>query len=149
MNVPFLDLVAPHLEMEREFLAVFHDALRTGRFIGGPILEGFETAFASFCRVNHCVGVANGTDALLLALRASGVRPGDVVLTVPNTFIATTEAISQAGARIEFVDVDDATSNMDAARLEQYLDRECTTDAAGRLISRRHQQAVTAIVPVH
>ena len=101
------------------------------------MLEGFETAFASFCGVNHCVGVANGTDALLFALRAAGIAPGDVVVTVPNTFIATTEAITQAGALPEFVDVDERTSNVDPAKLEYFLAHECTRDGSGRLTSRR------------
>ena len=148
-DVPFLDLVTPHVQLEPELAAVFQRALRTAGFIGGPMLEGFETAFASFCGVNHCVGVANGTDALLFALRATGIAPGDVVVTVPNTFIATTEAITQAGALPEFVDVDERTSNIDPAKLEYFLAHECTRDGSGRLTSRRSGRPVTAVVPVH
>jgi dTDP-4-amino-4,6-dideoxygalactose transaminase len=147
--VPFLDLVAPHLEMEAELTGIFQRALRTARFVGGPMLEEFEMAFAAFCGVDHCVGVANGTDALLFALRAAGVASGDVVVTVPNTFIATTEAISQAGALPEFVDVNERTSNISPAMLEHYLEAECSRDSSGRLTSRRSGRPVTAVVPVH
>jgi dTDP-4-amino-4,6-dideoxygalactose transaminase len=80
---------------------------------------------------------------------ASGVKPGDVVVTVPHTFIATTEAISQAGALPEFVDIDEQTYNMDPAKLAEYLEKQCTVNDAGALISRRSGRPVTAVVPVH
>jgi dTDP-4-amino-4,6-dideoxygalactose transaminase len=148
-NIPFLDLVTPHRELESELTDVFQKALRTAGFIGGPAVEGFEQAFADFCDTQYAIGLSNGTDALRFALMACGVKPGDVVVTVPNTFIATTEAISQAGARFEFVDIDERTYNMDPAKLRKYLETQCTVDAAGKLISRRSLRPVTAIVPVH
>src|SRR5438067_1452609 len=111
--VPFLDLVTPHVELEAELLAVFQQALRTAGFIGGPMVERFENAFADFCNTKHAVAVNSGTDALRFALIAAGVTPGDVVVTVPHTFIATTEAISQAGALPEFLDIDERTYNLD------------------------------------
>jgi len=147
--IPFLDLVTPHVELEQELTEVFRKALRTAGFIGGPMLEEFEKAFAAFCDVSHSVAVSSGTDALRFALMASGVKPGDVVVTVPHTFIATTEAISQAGAVPEFVDIDERTYNMDPAKLADYLETHCTVDDAGRLISRRNGRPVTAVVPVH
>src|SRR5690349_371025 len=100
--IPFLDLVTPHLELEPQLAALFHEVLASAAFIGGPAVEGFEREFAAFCDTRFCVGVASGTDAVRFALMASGVRPGDSVLTVPNTFIATAEAITQAGAVPEF-----------------------------------------------
>ena len=148
-SIPFLDLISPHVELEQELTEVFHQALRTAGFIGGPMVEEFEKAFASFCETSHSVAVSSGTDALRFALMATGVKPGDVVVTVPHTFIATTEAISQAGALPEFVDIDERTYNMDPARLGQYLEEQCTVDDAGRLISRRSGRPVTAVVPVH
>jgi dTDP-4-amino-4,6-dideoxygalactose transaminase len=148
-GIPFLDLVAPHVELEKELTEVFQKALRTAGFIGGPMVEEFENAFAGFCEVKHSVGVNSGTDALRFALMACGVKQGDVVLTVPNTFIATTEAISQAGALPEFVDIDDRTYNLDPAKLAEYLEKRCTIDDAGKLISRRSGRPVTAVVPVH
>jgi dTDP-4-amino-4,6-dideoxygalactose transaminase len=148
-SIPFLDLVTPHVELERELTAVFQQALRTAGFIGGPMVENFEKAFAAFCETQQAVAVSSGTDALRFALMAAGVRNGDVAVTVPNTFIATTEAISQAGALPEFVDIDERTYNMDPEKLREYLERKCTKDASGKLISRRSGRPVTAIVPVH
>src|SRR5690242_5524357 len=149
MNVPFMDLVAPHAELEEELLAAFRGALRTAGFIGGPAVEGFEREFANFSDVKHCVGVASGTDALRFALMAAGVQPGSTVITVPNTFIATTEAISQAGAFPEFVDIDERTYNMDPKKLREYLEMQCTRESSGQLISRRSGRPVAALVPVH
>ena len=149
-HVPFLDLVRPHLEMEEELVTVFRAALHNAAFIGGKAVQDFENAFATFCEVSYCVGVGSGTDALRFALVAAGVSPGDSVITVPNTFIATTEAISQAGAQPEFVDVDERTYNMDPERLREYLETKCDRDQrTGRQISRRTGRVVTAIVPVH
>jgi dTDP-4-amino-4,6-dideoxygalactose transaminase len=148
-SIPFLDLVAPHVELEAELTAVFQQALRTACFIGGAAVENFEKAFASFCGTSHAVGVNSGTDALRFALMAAGVRSGDVVVTVPNTFIATTEAISQTGALPEFVDIDERTYNLDPEKLRDYLEQKCTKDASGKLISGRSGRTVTAIVPVH
>ena len=148
-NIPFLDLVTPHVELERELTDVFQKALRSAGFIGGPMVDEFEKAFAEFCDTKYAVGVNSGTDALRFALIACGVKNGDVVITVPNTFIATTEAISQAGALPEFVDIDERTYNMDPLKLQKYLDTQCTVDATGRLISRRSGRPVTAVIPVH
>ncbi|MFY9909019.1 MAG: DegT/DnrJ/EryC1/StrS family aminotransferase [Candidatus Sulfotelmatobacter sp.] len=148
-NIPFLDLVTPHVELEGELTDVFQKALRSAGFIGGPMVDEFEKAFAEFCDTKYAVGVNSGTDALRFALIACGVKNGDVVITVPNTFIATTEAISQAGALPEFVDIDERTYNMDPLELQKYLDNQCTVDATGRLISRRSGRPVTAVIPVH
>lgn len=150
MKVPFLDLVAPHLELEEELVAVFRNTLRTAGFIGGPLVEGFEHDFAHFCDVKYCIGVGSGTDAVRFALMAAGVQHGESVITVPNTFIATTEAISQAGALPEFVDIDERTYNMDPEKLRGYLENHCDIDLlTGRPISRRTGRVVTAVVPVH
>jgi len=148
-SIPFLDLVTPHAELEQELTAVFKQALLTAGFIGGPMVENFEKSFAAFCTTEYAVGVSSGTDALRFALMAAGIRPGDVIVTVPNTFIATTEAISQAGALPEFVDIDERTYNMDSDKLREYLEQACARDAAGKLISRRSGRPLTAVVPVH
>ena len=116
-KIPFVDLVTPHQELQEELVDVFREALQTAGFVGGPMVEGFEQDFAEFCDSKFCVGVNSGTDALRFALTAAGVRPGDIVLTVPMTFIATTEAISQAGARPDFVDVDERTYTLDPEKL--------------------------------
>ena len=147
-SIPFLDLVTPHVELEQELTAVFQRALRTAGFIGGAMVEGFEREFATFCQTEHAVAVNSGTDALRFALVAAGVKSGDVAITVPHTFIATTEAISQAGALPEFVDIDERTYNMDPIKLRTYLEEECT-QKDGQLVSKRSGRPVTAIVPVH
>ena len=148
-SIPFLDLVTTHVELEPELTAVFQQVLRSAGFVGGPLVENFEKAFAAFCGTQHAVAVNSGTDALRFALMGAGIRSGDVVVTVPNTFIATTEAISQAGALPEFVDIDEPTYNMDPEKLREYLETQCTTSADGRLVSNRSHRPVTAIVPVH
>jgi dTDP-4-amino-4,6-dideoxygalactose transaminase len=148
-GIPFLDLVTPHLELEDELTGVFRQALRTAGFIGGPMVEEFEKGFATFCGTSHAIAISSGTDALRFAIMASGIQPGDVVVTVPHTFIATTEAISQAGALPEFVDIDERTYNLDPEKLREYLEEQCKRDESGKLISRRSGRPVTAVVPVH
>src|SRR5437879_3892135 len=149
-KIPFLDLVTLHGELEAELVAVFRAALRSCAFIGGPIVEEFEREFAAACGAEYCVGVGSGTDALRFALIGAGVKPGDTVITVPNTFIATTEAITQAGAEPDFVDIDERTYNMDPGRLEEYLQTQCRRDAAtGQWLNQKTRRPITAIVPVH
>jgi dTDP-4-amino-4,6-dideoxygalactose transaminase len=99
--------------------------------------------------VSHAVAVSSGTDALRFAIMACGVQAGEVVLTVPNTFIATTEAISQAGALPEFIEIDEHTYNLSVEMLQMYLEKQCSRDKSGRLISQRSGRPVTAVVPVH
>jgi len=96
----------------------FMETIQNTAFIGGNHLAAFETEFAAFCGADHAIGVANGTDALRFALLALGIKSGDEVITVPNTFIATTEAISQVGARPVFVDIDPRRYTMDPALIE-------------------------------
>jgi dTDP-4-amino-4,6-dideoxygalactose transaminase len=148
-SIPFLDLVTPHVALEQELISVFRQVLLTAGFIGGPMVEEFETAFAAFCNAKHSIAISSGTDALRFAIMACGVQPGEVVLTVPHTFIATTEAISQAGAVPEFVDIDEDTYNISPDRLQQFLEEQCVRSRWGQLISRRSGRAVTAVVPVH
>jgi dTDP-4-amino-4,6-dideoxygalactose transaminase len=148
-NIPFLDLISPHVELEEELIAVFRQALHTAGFIGGPLVDNFEQSFAAFCNTDHAVAISSGTDALRFALMACGIQPGDTVLTVPHTFIATTEAISQAGAQPEFIDIDERTYNLSVEALKSFLEQECSRDKSGRLLSRRTGRPVTAVVPVH
>ncbi|NGZ95590.1 MAG: erythromycin biosynthesis sensory transduction protein eryC1 [Nitrospira sp. WS110] len=149
-KIPFLDLVTVHQELEGELVEVLKTALKSAGFIGGPMVQGFEEEFARFCEARFCVGVGNGTDALRFALMAAGVKSGDIVLTVPNTFIATTEAISQAGAQPDFVDIDPKTYVMDPDKLREYLEHKCKRNTkTGRVIQNRTGKPVTAVVPVH
>lgn len=121
MHIPFLDLKTQYKQIEQDVLPMITAAMADGAFIGGPQVSGFESEFADFCKSTYCVGVGSGTDALRFALMAVGVSPGDEVITVPNTFIATTEAISQVGGVPVFVDVDPHTYNMDAALIEDKI----------------------------
>jgi dTDP-4-amino-4,6-dideoxygalactose transaminase len=148
--VPFLDLVTPHAELREELCAVFNAALDSGGFIGGPMVHGFEQDFARFCDADHCVGVGSGTDALRFLFIAAGIGADDIVITVPHTFIATTEAISQAGARPVFVDIDEDTYNMDVAKLREYLETECDFDSGTKTLKeKKTKERIAAVVPVH
>lgn len=149
-KVPFLDLLTPHRELEAELVAVFRSALDMAAFVGGPGVTEFEREYAQYCDAKYCVGVSSGTDALRFALIAAGVQRDDIVLTVPLTFIATTEAISQAGGRPDFVDIEARTYTMDPQRLRHYLETNCVFDEkAGRTIHRVLHCPVTAVIPVH
>ncbi len=149
-KVPFLDLVTPHKELEEELLAVVKTAFSNAGFIGGPMVEEFEREFAQFCDAKFCVGVNSGTDALRFAFMAAGIERGDIVITVPHTFIATTEAISQAGGDIAFVDIHEQTYTLDPEKLREYLEKDCDFDAnTGKLIERASKRKVAAVVPVH
>jgi len=132
MNVPFLDLKTPYRELKHELDAAIRAVCEQAAFASGPFVAEFEEAFAAYCGTGYAVGVGSGTEALWLTLLALGIGPGDEVITVPNTFVATAEAISFCGATPVFVDVDSQTYTMDPARLRA-------------VISERTR----AIVPVH
>lgn len=132
INVPFMDLKSEHSRLGNDFRKVWDELLDTAAFVGGPQIERFEKAFAAFCEVNYATGVANGTDALILGLKALGIGQGDEVITAVNSFVATAEAIVHCGAQPVFADIDAATYNIDANQIE-------------RLITRRTK----AIIPVH
>jgi dTDP-4-amino-4,6-dideoxygalactose transaminase len=130
--LPLLDLHAQHAAIQDELDAAIQGVLAHGRFIQGPEIEQFEEAFARYCDVRHCVGVANGTAAIEVVLRAAGIGAGDEVVTTPFTFIATVEPIILAGARPVFADVDPDTGLLDI-------------EAATAAITAR----TAAMVPVH
>ncbi|MCK4830734.1 DegT/DnrJ/EryC1/StrS family aminotransferase, partial [bacterium] len=145
--LPFIDLSAQHQALEEEFMQVFRHALRTTSFIGGPHVEAFEEEFAQFCETKYCVGVNSGTDGLRFALIAAGIGPGHEVITVPNTFIATAEAISQTGATPAFVDINPKTYTMDPQRLQDYLKTRLEPPASNQKSEIRNR--VRAVIPVH
>jgi dTDP-4-amino-4,6-dideoxygalactose transaminase len=125
MKVPFLDLKSQYLSIKDEIQAAVNQVLENTAFAGGPFVAQFERQFAEFCGCKYVIGVGSGTDALWLTLLALGIGEGDEVITVPNTFIATAEAISFCGATPVFVDIDDRTLTMDPNRLEDYLKERC------------------------
>jgi dTDP-4-amino-4,6-dideoxygalactose transaminase len=143
MQVPFLDLKTQYLSIKDEIQAALNKVLDQTAFAGGPFVAQFEKEFAEFCQTEQCIGVGSGTDALWLALLALGVGPGDEVITVPDTFIATAEAITYCGATPVFVDVDEKTYNMDPNKLEDLLK---SRHALSAMPSARMPRA---IIPVH
>lgn len=118
MKVPFLDLKVQYESIKAEINEALQQVLDKTAFAGGPFVADFEKQFAAFCGTEQCVAVASGTDALWVALLAMGIGEGDEVITVPDTFIATAEAISFTGAKPVFVDVEEKTYNMDPTKLE-------------------------------
>ncbi|MGH7184025.1 MAG: DegT/DnrJ/EryC1/StrS family aminotransferase [Nitrospiraceae bacterium] len=121
MRVPFLDFKAQHENLRNELDAGIREVIDSGAFAGGPFVERFEEDFSKFCGVPYSIGVGNGTDALWFALLALGIGPGDEVITVPMTFMATAEAISYCGAKPVFVDIEEETYTMNSALLEQVI----------------------------
>ncbi|MGC9976524.1 MAG: DegT/DnrJ/EryC1/StrS family aminotransferase [Syntrophales bacterium] len=119
MNIPFVDLKSQYNGIKEEIDSAISSVISESAFIGGSYLKNFEEAFARHCNVKHCVGVANGTDALFIALKGLGIGAGDEVITVANSFIATAEAVTMAGARIVFVDINPKTYNIDTNKIEE------------------------------
>ncbi|HTY76563.1 MAG TPA: DegT/DnrJ/EryC1/StrS family aminotransferase [Candidatus Bathyarchaeia archaeon] len=116
--------MAQHRDLEEALVDAFRRALRTARFVNGPEVTAFESEFAAYLGASGCVGVSSGTDALRFALAALGVRPGDEVVTTPHTFIATTEAVSQVGGVLRFVDIDPDTMTIDPRAVEAAVTRK-------------------------
>jgi dTDP-4-amino-4,6-dideoxygalactose transaminase len=121
MKVPFLDLKSQYESIKDDINNAINDVIGKTAFAGGPFVKKFEEEFAAFCKTKQCIGVGSGTEALWLALLGLGIGPGDEVITAPNTFIATAEAISFCGAKPIFVDVDENTYNMNPALVEETI----------------------------
>jgi dTDP-4-amino-4,6-dideoxygalactose transaminase len=130
--IPLVDLKAQYNSIKNEIDGAIAAVIEQTAFVGGPHVKAFEEAYARYCGVDYCVGVANGTDALFVALKALGVGPGDEVITAANSFIATSEAVKMAGAQVVFVDINPRTYNIDVERIE------------GKITPR-----TKAIIPVH
>jgi dTDP-4-amino-4,6-dideoxygalactose transaminase len=150
MEVPLLDLKAQYATIREEIRAAVDDVFDSQRFILGPHVSALEKEFAHLCGVPSAVGVASGSDALLLSLKALGVGAGDAVVTVPYTFFATAGTIVNLGARPVFVDIEPAGFNMDSERLRHLVEQECVFDVrTRRLMHRPSGAAIKAVVPVH
>src|SRR5271168_2693805 len=132
MKIPLLDLQSEYAELRDEILPALDRVCRNSSFVQGEEVEAFEREFADFCGIKHCVALSSGTAALHLGLLALGVQSGDDVITTPNSFLATAEAITYCGARPVFVDIDPATANLDP-----------------KLIERAITPRTRAILPVH
>ncbi len=138
MNIPLTNLGKQKEQIWDELWPLWERIIQKSQYINGPEVKQFEEEFATYSRIPHSVALSNGTDALVLALKGLGVQQNDLVITVPNTFIATTEAISVIGARPVFVDVDPDTMLMDPDQLQACIER-----------LRSENKPVTAVVPVH
>lgn len=132
MQIKFVDLRAQYDSIKNEIDQAFHNVIQGSAFIGGKFLKLFEENFANYIGVKHCVGVGNGTDALFIALKIGGIKGGDEVITVANSFIATSEAITMTGARVVFVDCNKETYNIDIKKIEEAITKK-----------------TKAIIPVH
>ncbi|MCJ7472343.1 MAG: DegT/DnrJ/EryC1/StrS family aminotransferase [Actinobacteria bacterium] len=132
MEIPFVDLKTQYHSIKKEILEIVDNVMENSAFIGGSFVKKFESDFTEFCNAKYCVGVGNGTDAIIISLRSLGIGPGDEVITAANSFIATSEAISQTGAKVVFCDVDEATRNINPD-----------------LIVEKITDRTKAIIPVH
>ena len=147
--IPFVDLRAQNEEVRAEIEDAINDIINRSCFIGGEYVTNFERQFAEYIGVREAVAVANGTDALWLGLIAAGVGKEDAVITTPNTFIATVEAITRTGAYPLFVDIDIDTALISLERLATFLERDCRREENGQTIHLRTGRRVAAIMPVH
>lgn len=132
MNIPLLDLKAQYYSIKEELRASVEQVLESGQYIMGPFVKKFEEEIADYCNTKYAIGVANGTDALLLTLDALGIGSGDEVITTPFTFFASSEVISKVGATPVFVDIDPLTYNIDVNKIEDAI-----------------TEKTKAIIPVH
>ena len=139
MIVPFLDLKEQNLQLKDEVLAVWGKIFESSQFIGGQYISGFEDEFSNACGSEHCTVVSSGTCALRFIFLSLDLKPGDEVITVPNTFIGTTEAITQAGGRVTFVDIDPDRYTLCPVRLNSYLNS----------LPPHKKNKVKGVVPVH
>lgn len=121
MNIPLVDLKSQYEGIKDEIDQAISEVISNSAFVGGPYVDSFERAFAEFCGVKNCVGVGNGTDALFIALKSLDIGEGDEVITAANTFVATSEAITMAGASVVFVDINPQTYNIDVHKIEEKI----------------------------
>jgi len=162
MNIPLLDLHAQYQGIKEDIDAAIQRTMARCAFVGGDEVRAFEEEFAAYCEATAAVGVGNGTDALYLALRALGIGPGDEVITVAHTFIATAEAISLTGARPIFVDIREDTMLMDADAVEAAITPQtraiipvhlygqaCDMDKIMEIANRRHLKVVEDAAQAH
>jgi len=132
MQIPFVDLKRQYARIKIEIDQAIQNVINDTAFIGGSYTNSFESAFADYCSANYCIGVGNGTDALVVALKILGIGKGDEVITAANSFIATSEAVTLSGAKVIFADINPRTYNIDVNQVE-------------KLINERTK----AIIPVH
>jgi dTDP-4-amino-4,6-dideoxygalactose transaminase len=147
-NVPLLDLKAQYAQIRTEAMSVIEEVCASQRFILGDHVLGLEKEVAQYCTAASGIGVSSGTDALLLALMALGLRDGDEVITSPFTFFATAGTIARTGARPVFCDIDPLSFNLSPSAVQSFVERHCDVKA-GQLINRATGGHIKALMPVH
>lgn len=150
MPIPLVDLRRQHRRIRKRIQSAIKRVFKSGRFVLGEEVARFEREWAAYCGVAHAVGTGSGAAALHLALLVLDIGPGDEVITVPFTFIATASEITRTGARPVFVDIEPRSYTLDVARLEETLEREYAfNDRIGHLVNRTTLRRLKAILPVH
>ena len=124
MKLPFVDLKAQYDSIKNEIDQTIYNVIQDSAFIGGKYLKTFEQNYANYIGTKHCIGVGNGTDALFIVLKCLGIKEGDEVITVANSFIATSESITTSGAKVVFVDCDEKTYNIDVQKIEKVITKK-------------------------
>ena len=147
-EVPLLDLKPQYAALKAGIDAALLDVAASQHFILGPAVKRLEADVAAYCGAKHGIGLSSGTDALLIALMAYDLGPGDEVVTTPYTFFATGGTIARVGARPVFLDIDPATFNLRVELVEQFLEKDCER-RADQLYNRKSGGRVRAIMPVH
>jgi len=150
MNVSQLDLTTQYQYIKEEINSAIISVLESGIVINGDNVKKIENTLAAYSGTKYGIGVANGSDAIFIVLKALGISPGDCVITQPFTFFATAGSIVRAGATPIFIDIDSKTYNLDPVKLQEFIDTNCSFDInIGKLIYRKTGQAIKAIIPVH
>jgi dTDP-4-amino-4,6-dideoxygalactose transaminase len=148
MHVPLLDLRAQYALLKRDIERVIGEVCETQQFVLGPQVEALEASVSAYCQSRFGIGVSSGTDALLLALMALGIGPGDEVVTTPYTFFATGGVVARLGARPVFCDIEASTFNLSADAVRRFIEDGCRRDG-DRLVNRATEGRVKALMPVH
>ncbi len=150
MKVPFMDLKRQYIEIKNEIDSAIQKTIDCCAFVAGEKVKQFEDRFAQYCGTKHAIGVSNGTSALYVALKALGIGQGDIVITVPHTFVATVEAITLTGARPVFIDVEKESYTLSIEKLKLYIERFCEWKSKDKLLVDKGKHLnVRGIVPVH
>ena len=148
-DVNFVDLADQHASIRTQIESSISDIIDCSSFIGGDYVKSFEREFAEFIGVHEAIGVANGTDALWLSMTAAGIGDGDAVITTPNTFIASVEAITRTGALPVFMDINLETALLDMEKLSLFLETDCHQNDDDVTIHTKSGRHLAAVMPVH
>jgi dTDP-4-amino-4,6-dideoxygalactose transaminase len=148
-QVPLLDLKAQYAGIREEIEPVIREVCDTQYFVLGPKVAAFEEEVAAYCGVDHAIGMSSGTDALLAALMAFEIGPGDEVITTPYSFFSTAGVVARLGARTVFCDIEADSYNLDPAAVERFLREQCDMSADGVPVNRRTGGRVRVLMPVH